>query len=183
MMYAIRTAAFSALPVVFLACASSTPPPRTPIPSGATNAQPSSAPQPPVASEPAAATDGAITLRISDEIRVACGIDDHDAFFGFDSHALRSEDMPVLDRLATCFSAGPLSGRTMKLVGHADPRGQAEYNIALGQARADAVAGYIERHGLDKGHVESSSRGALDATGTDEATWQKDRRVDVLLGS
>jgi outer membrane protein OmpA-like peptidoglycan-associated protein len=58
-----------------------------------------------------------------------------------------------------------------------------DYNMTLGQARADAVAGYVEKHGLSRARVQSTSRGAMDATGTDEVTWQKDRRVDVLLGS
>jgi hypothetical protein len=37
-------------------------------------------------------------------------------------------------------------------------------------------------HGLDKSKTESTSRGAMDATGTDEPSWARDRRVDLMLG-
>lgn len=171
------TAAASAL-VLLVACGGTKPVAKAP-PAGVTNMQP--IPQPAMTETPQqAASSGSI--QISDEIRKACGIDDHDAYFSFDSHALRSQDLPVLNKVADCFSAGPLSGKTMKLIGRADPRGMTDYNMTLGQARADAVADYLEERGLGKARVQSSSRGAMDATGTDEATWQRDRRVDVLLG-
>jgi len=54
--------------------------------------------------------------------------------------------------------------------------------MTLGQSRADAVKQYIVDHGMDKAKTDSSSRGAMDATGTDEASWARDRRVDILLG-
>ena len=47
-------------------------------------------------------------------------------------------------------AAGPLAGRSMHLVGHADPRGPSEYNMALGQRRADSVDGYIDRRGVQR---------------------------------
>ncbi len=172
-------AATGAIAFLVGACGGSTPPATAPS-AGAPNVQP-----PPtrtaIETPQQAATSGSI--QVSDEIRKACGIDDHDAYFAFDSHALRTQDLPILNKVAQCFSSGPLVGRTMTLVGRADPRGQTEYNITLGQARADSVGQYVERRGLDKTHVESTSRGAMDATGTDEAGWQRDRRVDIVLGS
>ena len=71
----------------------------------------------------------------------------------------------------------------MKLVGRADPRGNASYNMTLGHQRADAVARYFEGHGLARAQVQTTSRGAADDTGTGDAAWQKDRRVDILVGS
>ncbi len=124
----------------------------------------------------------ASAVHISDEILEACGIGKPDAYFAFDSANVRPDDARVLDQIAECFSTGKLKGRTLKLVGHADPRGGSDYNVTLGQSRADAVAGYITSKGLDKAKTESTSRGAMDATGTDEPTWARDRRVDVLLG-
>jgi peptidoglycan-associated lipoprotein len=67
----------------------------------------------------------------------------------------------------------------MKLVGHADPRGDSEYNVALAGDRADNVKKYISVRGLGGQRIDTSSRGAFDATGHDEATWAGDRRVDV----
>jgi peptidoglycan-associated lipoprotein len=71
----------------------------------------------------------------------------------------------------------------MRLVGHADPRGDEEYNMTLGNRRADNVKTAIVDAGLAASQVATTSRGEMDATGTDEASWEKDRRVDVLLGS
>jgi peptidoglycan-associated lipoprotein len=124
----------------------------------------------------------ASAVRISDEIIKACGISEPDAYFAFDSANVRPDDANVLGQLVTCFTTGPLKGRQLKLVGHADPRGGSDYNMTLGQSRADAVKQYILDHGMDKSKTDSTSRGAMDATGTDEPSWARDRRVDILLG-
>jgi peptidoglycan-associated lipoprotein len=116
-------------------------------------------------------------------LRVACGISDDDAYFIFDSAALENNDISPLDAIARCFTVGPLKGRAMRLVGHADPRGSSEYNLVLGQRRADSVEGYLDRHGVGHSHLATTSRGSMDATGHDEASWTRDRRVDVTLGS
>jgi len=155
------------------------PPPKTasdkPVASAASPASsrlPEKAPDSPTAS----------AVRISDEIVHACGISPPDAFFAFDSTNLRPDDTRVLDQVAVCFTTGPLKGRQLKLVGHADPRGGSDYNMTLGQSRADSVAKYMLGKGMDKAKTESSSRGAMDATGGDEPSWARDRRVDVMLG-
>lgn len=159
------------------ACGGETPPPKaadtakTPAPS-TENRLPPQAPDSPTAS----------AVRISDEIVKACGINEPDAYFAFDSANLRPEDAKVLMQIVTCFSTGPLTGRALKVVGHADPRGGSDYNMTLGQSRADSVATYLVKKGMNKSKTESSSRGAMDATGSDEPTWARDRRVDMMLG-
>lgn len=140
-----------------------------PAPAGVTNLQ---APNTPTAS----------TVVIAPEILRACNIPDADAYFAFDSAKLTSFDSSPLDALATCFTSGPMAGRTLHLVGHADPRGAPEYNVTLGQARADAVSGYLAGHGLAQKQLTTTSRGAMDATGREETGWAHDRRVDVFLG-
>ena len=65
-------------------------------------------------------------------------------------------------------TSGPLQGRSLRLVGRADPRGETEYNFALGSARAGSVDTYLIDLGLDSARVSMTSRGKLDATGTDE---------------
>ena len=77
--------------------------------------------------------------------------------------------------------SGPLKGRKMKLVGRADPRGSEEYNMTLGQHRADSVMKYLETKSLAKAMMASTSRGEMDAVGDDEPAWAHDRRVDILL--
>jgi peptidoglycan-associated lipoprotein len=96
---------------------------------------------------------------------------------------LTSNDRTPLDKVVQCFTRGPLAGRSLKLVGRADPRGPTDYNLTLGEYRADAVASYLGTKGLAKDKAQPTSRGAMDAKGTDESGWQRDRRVDLLLGN
>lgn len=124
-------------------------------------------------------TPTASGVKISDEIAKACGIDNTEAYFAFDSAKIATAG--PLDKLAECFKTGPMKGRTMKLVGHADPRGDSDYNVQLGLSRADSVAKYLFGKGLEKKQATTTSRGAMDAKGTDEASWAQDRRVDVVL--
>ncbi len=122
-------------------------------------------------------------IHISEEIRTACGISDTDANFDFDSARVKKGDYPVLKKLAECFKTGKLKGRQMRLVGHADPRGDSEYNLVLGGRRADGVKEYLVDKGLGDTQIATSSRGEMDAKGENEATWAKDRRVDVMLAN
>lgn len=162
------------------ACGSEPPPPVQ----APTAAPPPPAPPPATAANPKPDDNPTQSnINIADEIRRACGITDTEAFFAFDSAHVRDQDRVVLKKLADCFTSGPLKGRRMRLVGHADPRGDEEYNRVLGQRRADNVKGAIAGAGLDAGHMDTTSRGEDDATGTEEAGWAKDRRVDIMLGS
>lgn len=122
-------------------------------------------------------------LNIDEMIRKACGITDAEAYFAYDSANVKPEYRKVLKKLADCFTSGPLAGKTMRLVGHADPRGEESYNLTLGGQRADNVKKIIVAEGMNASKTETSSRGEMDATGTDETGWAKDRRVDVLLGN
>jgi peptidoglycan-associated lipoprotein len=69
----------------------------------------------------------------------------------------------------------------MKLVGHADPRGDDEYNMVLGGQRADHVSDALTRKGMGADKLAATSRGELDARGQDEGGWSKDRRVEVMI--
>lgn len=121
------------------------------------------------------------SINISETIKKACGLTEAEAHFAYNSANVRAADQAVIKKLADCFTTGPLKGKEMSLVGHADPRGEPEYNIVLGGKRADNVAKALQRAGLPQAQVSTTSRGELDATGTDEASWAKDRRVDVHL--
>lgn len=121
------------------------------------------------------------SIQIDDKILKACG-DIPKARFAFDSASIGPEAQGALDALARCFVSGPLKGsKGMRLVGHADPRGETEYNLALGQKRAGSVGEYLATKGLDKGRIQTLSKGAFEATGTDEDGWARDRKVDVAL--
>jgi peptidoglycan-associated lipoprotein len=124
-------------------------------------------------------------IGISTDIARACGIKFNDPDkapkFDFDQSALMPADRAVLDQVAACVTRGPLKGRDLNLVGRADPRGEAEYNMALGEHRAGSAWRYLTALGVDKGKLAETSRGKLDATGSDEQGWARDRRVDILL--
>ena len=171
----VSAAVVSLVPLV--ACGGSKPPAAAPT---AATAPPANAA--PAAQSTAAQSPTASSVSISDEIRTKCGIPDADAYFTFDSSHLTTSDRTPLDVVARCFISGPLAGRSVKLVGRADPRGESDYNVTLGQSRADAVGTYLDGRGLAKGKTLTTSRGSMDASGTDESSWQHDRRVDVMLG-
>jgi len=162
-----------------LACGSDPPPPAEAPPQPA----PAPAPKPVAAAPKPAETPQQSNINISDEIRRLCGITETEAFFSYDSANVKSNDRVIFKKLADCFSTGPLKGRRMRLVGHADPRGDEEYNRVLGQRRADNVKSAVSGAGLDSGKVDTTSRGEDDAGGTDEPGWSKDRRVDILAGN
>jgi peptidoglycan-associated lipoprotein len=101
--------------------------------------------------------------------------------FDYDKDELTTDDRNVLDQLATCMTAGALKGKAVALIGRADPRGTEEYNLGLGSRRAATVGKYLSRLGVGEAQLAVTTRGAIDATGTDDATWANDRRVDVTL--
>lgn len=125
------------------------------------------------------------TLAVSSDILSACGITPAPASgspkFDYDKDELTAEDRAVLDQIATCLTTGALKGRAVDLIGRADPRGTEEYNLGLGSRRAGTVSGYLGRLGVAQAQMVVTTRGALDATGTDEASYAQDRRVDIQL--
>lgn len=121
------------------------------------------------------------TSRLAIEPRLAAMCNLTEPNFDFDSSALSSSARGTLDSLAECLLGGAAKGQLLQLVGHADPRGDEKYNLGLGQRRATEVASYLRDKGVSDQHMETSSRGELDATGINEATWGPDRRVDIAL--
>jgi peptidoglycan-associated lipoprotein len=163
------------LPVLTLlaACSSNQTPPAAP------QAKPYTPAAPSMLSDSKSPKAGVV--HIAEDIRKACGISDADAHFAFDSATLGQTERPVLTQLATCFVSGPLRGREMRLVGHADPRGPDDYNMVLGGSRADTVKAFLTMKGLPSSRISTTSRGEMEARGTDEASYAQDRRVDVLM--
>lgn len=121
----------------------------------------------------------------SDELRDACEIGFDDVArapkFAFDKSDLEPGEQRVLEEIATCVTTGPLKGRSLRLVGRADSRGDILYNLTLGEARARSVSSFLAGRGVAPSNIATTSRGSLDAKGYDEATWQLDRRVDIGL--
>jgi peptidoglycan-associated lipoprotein len=124
-------------------------------------------------------------VNVADELVASCKLRfnnvDNTPRFEFDRSDLLAADNDVLAQIAQCITTGPLAGAGLDLVGRADPRGASTYNAALGDRRASSVRTALTNSGVDAGVIGATSRGELDAMGTDEAGWQRDRRVDILL--
>jgi peptidoglycan-associated lipoprotein len=100
-------------------------------------------------------------------------------YFDYDSFLLRAEDKPTLEGYAKALSVK--RDVKLSLQGHADERGGREYNLALGQKRAEAVARALELLGANPGQLEAVSFGEerpADPART-EAAYAKNRRVEL----
>ena len=97
----------------------------------------------------------------------------------FDSFAVRPDAQPVIEGHARVLAAN--KGRRLVLEGHTDERGGREYNLALGQKRAESVARALVLLGVADGQLEAVSFGKERpaAEGNDEAAWEKNRRVEL----
>jgi peptidoglycan-associated lipoprotein len=99
--------------------------------------------------------------------------------FDYESQDLKGDARQVLQRLAACLTTGTLKTGQLLLTGHCDNRGEQEFNMTLGADRAEAVKTFLIGLGVPVDRMRTSSRGELDAAGTDEAGWTNDRRVDI----
>src|SRR5690554_4763709 len=100
-------------------------------------------------------------------------------YFDFDSYQLAAATRSNLDVVARVLKK---SGAKVRLEGHADERGTREYNLALGEKRAKAVANYLTMQGVNKSQLEIISYGEEKpaALGSNEAAWAQNRRVELV---
>ncbi len=100
-------------------------------------------------------------------------------YFDYDSFVVKAEFNATIGAHAKYLSANP--GRKIVLEGNADERGSREYNLALGQKRAEAVRKSLSALGVTEGQIEAISFGKEKprAQGNDEAAWKENRRADI----
>jgi peptidoglycan-associated lipoprotein len=100
-------------------------------------------------------------------------------YFDFDSYAIKDDFKPLLDGYARVLAAN--SGKKLMIEGHTDERGGREYNLALGQKRAAAVANSLKLLGVNETQMEAVSFGKERPAvqGDDEAAWAKNRRAEL----
>lgn len=100
--------------------------------------------------------------------------------FGFDKYDLDAAARGNLDRLASCLVA---QGTSLVIEGHCDSRGPTEYNVALGNKRADAVQRYLLGKGVTPGHLRTVSYGEERPLqqGDDEGAWAANRRAELVI--
>ena len=100
-------------------------------------------------------------------------------YFDFDSFVVKDEYRPVVETQAKRLNAD--RAKRVSIEGHTDERGGREYNLALGQKRAEAVARSMTLLGVSANQVEPVSFGEERpaVTGSDEGAWAKNRRAEI----
>jgi peptidoglycan-associated lipoprotein len=103
------------------------------------------------------------------------------AFFDYDKADLRADARDVLAANAQWLRKHPTVAFTIE--GHCDERGTAQYNLALGDRRANSAKEYLVSLGIEAGRVKTVSYGKERpfATGHDEDSWQKNRRAHFVV--
>jgi peptidoglycan-associated lipoprotein len=101
-------------------------------------------------------------------------------YFDYDSYVVKDEFKPVVDAHARYL--GSNKGRKIVIQGNTDERGGREYNLALGQKRAEAVRKSLSLLGVPESQMEAVSLGKEKpkANGNDEAAWAENRRSDIV---
>ncbi|MGH8787327.1 MAG: peptidoglycan-associated lipoprotein Pal [Cupriavidus necator] len=100
-------------------------------------------------------------------------------YFDFDSYSVKSDYQGMLGEHAKYL--GSNKGRKILIQGNTDERGTSEYNLALGQKRAEAVRRSLASMGVPDTQMEAVSLGKEKpkAAGHDEASWAENRRADI----
>jgi peptidoglycan-associated lipoprotein len=100
-------------------------------------------------------------------------------YFDFDSYVVKDEFRPTVEANAKALAAD--AKRKVSIEGHTDERGGREYNLALGQKRAEAVAKSLALLGAKDSQLEAVSFGKERPAvqGSDEVAWAKNRRAEL----
>ncbi|HVE72014.1 MAG TPA: peptidoglycan-associated lipoprotein Pal [Thermoanaerobaculia bacterium] len=106
-----------------------------------------------------------------------------DAFFAFDASTLDSEAQEALRRSAAWLRQNP--EYRLRIEGHCDDRGTEQYNLALGDRRADTALSYLAALGIDRARIATVSYGEERPfeEGADESAWAQNRRVHLVLSA
>ncbi|WP_158279940.1 OmpA family protein [Coraliomargarita sinensis] len=101
-------------------------------------------------------------------------------YFGFDSSSISAAERSKLQQAADYLEQNPSMGLLVE--GHCDWYGTAEYNLALGDRRAESVSNYLGTLGITPLRVDKLSKGSLEATsGLSKSQSSEDRRADLIL--
>lgn len=167
----MKIALVSALALSISACTKKKPEELPPPPAASTPApMPETAPPPP--------TTGPVPGSRADFLQQA-GTDT--IYFGTDMYDVDAEDQATLARQAAWLAKYPNVSVTIE--GHCDERGTREYNLALGERRANAAKNYLVSQGVSASRVSVISYGKERpiATGSDEASWAQNRRAVTVV--
>lgn len=103
-------------------------------------------------------------------------------YFDFDQSTIHPEDHEALEAHAQCIRS---MNSSVVLEGHTDERGTREYNLALGERRAESIERYLSVQGVSNQAIEKISFGEERPTqmGHDESSWSRNRRVEIRYES
>ena len=101
-------------------------------------------------------------------------------YFDYDSFVVRADGQPVVQNHSAFLTKN--TSRKVLIQGNTDERGGTEYNLALGQKRAEAVRRSMASLGVSEGQIEAVSLGEEKpkATGSNEESWAENRRADIV---
>ena len=129
----------------------------------------------------AAASEDPDFSDLPDSAKGAAGglLDTRIIYFDYDKSVVPDGDLAVLGAHSDYLNQTP--SQRVILSGHADERGSNEYNLALGQRRADAVRDILLANGVQSNQIETLSFGEESprAYGQNEAAWAQNRRVEI----
>lgn len=102
-------------------------------------------------------------------------------YFDYDRAEIRADSRGVLDQKARVMRDAPTV--RIRIEGHADERGSTEYNLALGNRRAEAVRAYLTGVGVAASRIETLSYGEARPAqqGRSEAAWSRNRRAEFAV--
>ena len=105
---------------------------------------------------------------------------DRSVYFGFDEFSVKPDFVPLIERHGRYLASRPKLN--VKIEGNADERGSREYNLALGQKRAEAVRKALGLLGAREDQIEAVSLGEEkpSCTESSEECWSRNRRGDML---
>lgn len=114
---------------------------------------------------PGAGTQEELTVEVGDRV-----------FFDFDEYNIRADQRPTVEALAAWLDTNPQV--TLTVEGHADERGTREYNLALGERRANSVRDYLVALGINPGRLTTVSFGEERPAvlGSNDSAWAQNRR-------
>ena len=149
-----------------------------PVPDAEAN-KPEAKPAVAEATKPAPAQDGNLAQGQAELERAMEALRNVSVFFEFDSSTLTSEAKDKLSAVGTVLAKYP--ALKVRIEGNCDERGSEQYNLALGQRRADAAKRYLTSMGAHDRQLTAISFGDQKpkATGHDEEAWRQNRRDDL----
>ncbi|HEX8171433.1 MAG TPA: peptidoglycan-associated lipoprotein Pal [Thermoanaerobaculia bacterium] len=106
-----------------------------------------------------------------------------DAFFNYDEATIDGDAQAALDASATWLKSRDGAGYNLLIEGHCDERGTEQYNLALGDRRANAAREYLATLGVESGRIRTVSYGEERPfdEGHDDSAWAKNRRAHLVL--